>query len=711
MSAVDTLEHTSQSKQNVSTRWLMLFRTIVIVILVIVNIIFILGLPIFYTHLTTICELPNCLPLEITADDVATLESVGLSASFYAITQIIVEIANILFINLFCLYLLRQFVTHWLGYVASLTFMQFIVLMNVFWAFSRANTEFQFLSQLIYFIITVATLVLIFTFPDGRFVPRFSPPILIIGIIAHVFVSWEFYYENSTESGSSDSLLYLLLILPVVAGIIFQIYRYRYMATTQQRRQMRWVFFGFLGFMLGIMGWAFFMEYVAYQPEFQRVWIHIIVMPMITVFTVVPLTLALTLAIVQESLWNINLIVNRTVVYTVVTTVVFATYIFVISMLNVIFDSSNNILVSLIATGMTVLGFRIIGQRTRWVINRLIFGQREEPQSVLMNLSGRLQSATTLDNLLKISAMTISQSLKIPYVGIAIRQDQDMVTQTKFGENRFPTQAYKLIHQNEVVGELIVGQRSPSEPLNSADQAVIAGIAQQMGAVVSAVRLQSDLQLAREKLVMTREEERRRIRRDLHDGLGPTLASQTLQLDVVLDLLSEENSQIATQRVEELKGQTQQMVTDIRRLVYELRPPALDELGLLEALQSHIAQMSGINGLQILITSNPDPLPSLPAAIEVALYRIVLEGITNVTRHAQAQNCTVRFQLIEVNQRSELILTIHDDGIGLPENVRSGVGLTSMRERAEELGGIFEIMPNHPTGTKLTTKLIFMAQG
>ena len=153
------------------------------------------------------------------------------------------------------------------------------------------------------------------------------------------------------------------------------------------------------------------------------------------------------------------------------------------------------------------------------------------------------------------------------------------------------------------------------------------------------------------------------------------------------------------------------MVADIRRLVYELRPPALDELGLLEALQSHVVQMKGINGLHISIKADPDPLPTLPAAIEVAAYRIILEGITNVIRHARAQNCTVRFQLFEDAQHAQLILTITDDGIGLPKNFRSGVGLTSMRERAEELGGTFEIKSNPPKGTTFTAKLIFIVQG
>ena len=209
--------------------------------------------------------------------------------------------------------------------------------------------------------------------------------------------------------------------------------------------------------------------------------------------------------------------------------------------------------------------------------------------------------------------------------------------------------------------------------------------------------------------MLAREEERRRIRRDLHDGLGPTLAGQTLKLDSVLDLLTDD-PQAAAQQVEQLKNQTQHMVADIRRLVYELRPPALDELGVVEALRAHVAQMSGTNGrLHIAIEAVPEPLPTLPAAIEVAAYRIALEGVTNVIRHAQAQHCHIRFAVTEAKNLPGLVITVTDDGLGLPANFQSGIGLTSMRERAEELGGICVVETGQTGGTQVRAALPFSA--
>jgi two-component sensor histidine kinase/GNAT superfamily N-acetyltransferase len=198
-------------------------------------------------------------------------------------------------------------------------------------------------------------------------------------------------------------------------------------------------------------------------------------------------------------------------------------------------------------------------------------------------------------------------------------------------------------------------------------------------------------------LVLAREEERRRIRRDLHDGLGPALASQTFALDTALDLL-ESDPQAAADLLQGLKKQNQGLVADIRRLVYELRPPTLDELGLAAALAAHIQQLNGQHGTEIRVEVEEEAVSSLAAAVEVAIYRLVQEGVNNVLRHAEASRCTVTIR----PGREMLTVTIADNGRGMPEKVQPGVGMVSMRERAEELGGTFTITAREPRGTVIT---------
>jgi signal transduction histidine kinase len=228
-------------------------------------------------------------------------------------------------------------------------------------------------------------------------------------------------------------------------------------------------------------------------------------------------------------------------------------------------------------------------------------------------------------------------------------------------------------------------------------------LARQAGAAVRNAQLTVDLQRYRQTLVTAREEERHRLRRDLHDGLGPALASVIWQVDSARDLIPTNPSE-AVLLLESSIEQAQAALADIRRLVYGLRPPALDELGLVGALEQAARKyQQGSIGVTIAIEA-ADPLPSLPAAVEVATYRIIQEALKNAIEHGKAKNCLVCLipgcnPADGAPTSGSLHLTIRDDGVGLPEVVTPGVGLTSMRERAEELGGTFKIEPQRVGGT------------
>jgi signal transduction histidine kinase len=227
---------------------------------------------------------------------------------------------------------------------------------------------------------------------------------------------------------------------------------------------------------------------------------------------------------------------------------------------------------------------------------------------------------------------------------------------------------------------------------------------------------EADLQRYREQLVTMREDERRRLRRDLHDGLGSTLAGLTFGLDATRSLLKQ-NPKHAGTLLAELKAQTQGAITDIRRLVYDLRPPVLDDLGLVGALYEQAANYGLVgDGLSkeqrktsrtndlIVSVEAPEYLPPLPGAVEIACYRITQEAMTNVVRHARAHACHVRLSIDEIENMLELEIT--DDGLGLPEDHCAGVGLNSMRERADELGGTCVVCAVSSTGgTRVLTRL------
>jgi signal transduction histidine kinase len=256
-----------------------------------------------------------------------------------------------------------------------------------------------------------------------------------------------------------------------------------------------------------------------------------------------------------------------------------------------------------------------------------------------------------------------------------------------------------LVYQREEIGRLVLSPRAPGEEFSSADRSLLEDLARQAEVAVHAVRLTIDLQNSRERLVATREEERRRLRRDLHDGLGAQLAGLNVQAGTLRRLIPHDPA-AADELVVELREELRGAIADIRRLVYDLRPPALDDLGLAEALR-RLAERYGSNGeqLHVLVETSED-LPNLPAAVEVAVYRITQEALTNVARHARARRCVVR---LVVNE--DVALEIVDDGVGILAERGAGVGLSSMRERASELGSSCVVESTPEGGTRVLVRL------
>jgi signal transduction histidine kinase len=340
-----------------------------------------------------------------------------------------------------------------------------------------------------------------------------------------------------------------------------------------------------------------------------------------------------------------------------------------------------------------------------------MYGERDDPATALARLGQRLETAVAPDAVLTSIVETVGRALKAPYAVIEVNSEQSTVisSEWKAAGQAIPTDrsacsliTIPLIFQSEPLGQLLVAPRAPGEDFTSADKRLLNDLARQAAPAVHAYRLTADLQQSRERIVTAREEERRRLRRDLHDGLGPALASQTLKLDAALDLLDADPAQ-AVHYLREVKAQAQATVADIRRLVYELRPPTLDELGLVGALRAHVQSLSSLNGLRVTVDAPPD-LPPLSAAVEVAAYRIALEALTNVVKHAQAHECVICLTMVEWRQQKFLTLEIMGDGVGLPTAAQPGVGLASMRERAEELGGVC-VINNRERGVKVLAQL------
>ncbi|CAN5806595.1 hypothetical protein BH18ACT11_BH18ACT11_13470 [soil metagenome] len=537
----------------------------------------------------------------------------------------------------------------------------------------------------------VSLLLFPFLFPDGRFVPRWTR--LLVGLLSLGAVV-ALFFGGGSVSDPPDSLG-LVLISGLLAGGVAQVYRYLRVSDPAQRQQTKWVVSGMTVYILVQVAGALAPTSLSRSglPELLYNTADVTIVTLAAFL--VPATIGV--AVLRYRLWDIDVIINRALVYVALTAIIGGTYVLVVGGLGTLLQARGNLLVSLLATGVVAVLFAPLRDKLHRSVNRLMYGERDDPYAVISRLGERLESTLAPDAVLPTIVESVREALRLPYAAITLKGDDVPVAST--GESVGKPLRLPLVYRSETVGELLLGPRGPGETFSPADRSLLEVLARQAGVAAHAVRLTSDLQRSRQRLVAAREEERRRLRRDLHDGLGAQLAGLKVQTGVLRRLIPEDPT-AADEVAVELRTELQVAIADIRRLVYDLRPPALDDLGLISALRQ-LADRYGAEDERLHVRVDaPRDLPSLPAAVEVAAYRISQEALTNVARHARARSCLVRLAVV-----NGLRLEITDDGIGVPEKHTAGVGLFSMRERASELGGTCVIERVPEGGTRVLVRL------
>jgi two-component system NarL family sensor kinase len=399
----------------------------------------------------------------------------------------------------------------------------------------------------------------------------------------------------------------------------------------------------------------------------------------------VAVPVAIAVAIVRHGLYDLEVevdtLVNRLLVYSGLVAAGAGVYLGIVAVAEAVTSGDVGLGPSLVAVAGVALAWRQLRPPLQGAVDRLLYRKRHYDYRVLTSLGQRVQSTVGPDAVLPAIVQTVAAGLKLPHVAVAVGQGDAVVASASYGQPEAGSVVLPLMHQNEVVGQLTVAPRSSEEHFDAADRRLLDDLAGQVGTIAYALCLTADLQRSRERLVSAREEERRRLRRDLHDGLQPALAGITLGLEAVGNMVGAHGT--AGELLVRLKCELQAAGADIRHLVYDLRPPALDELGLVGALRQQAIRFSiDPQGVDVVVTAPPD-LPALPAAVEVAAYRIGQEALENVRKHAQARTCEVSVEL----DAGRLRLEVRDDGQGLGPDAGTGVGLVAMRERAAELGG------------------------
>ncbi|MEV5963752.1 histidine kinase [Kribbella sp. NPDC051952] len=446
-------------------------------------------------------------------------------------------------------------------------------------------------------------------------------------------------------------------LVAILLAVVCLFIRYR-RADEMGRRQLLWLLLASVIAILFVTPWAF----VAGTP--------------ILVLLAIPLIpIAVAVAIVRYQLLDIRLVVSRALTWALLSLVAIGSYAALVALLDSFIASQVGR--SAAVTVLVALIIAPILPRLQLLVDRALYGDRGDPARVASRVGEQLSAG------LPGVVASVRSALRLPYAALIV--DNGIVAAD--GTRPQTVVPLELEYGGQVVGTLDIGLRSGESRLASADRNVLALVAVPLAVAVHATRLSAELQSSREKLVSAREEERRRIRRDLHDGLGPTLTGVAFAADAAANLIDVEPVR-ARELLAGLRADTRTAIGDVRRLVDDLRPPALDELGLVGALRQRADQLSfRADGALIQVEVSADGLPALPAALEVAAYRIATEALTNVVRHSRATSAVLALRC-----GTDLEIEVNDDG---PPNGawRPGVGLQAMRERAAELGGKFEAGP------------------
>jgi signal transduction histidine kinase len=411
------------------------------------------------------------------------------------------------------------------------------------------------------------------------------------------------------------------------------------------------------------------------------------------------LPLATGAAILRYRLYDLDYLVSRTVVYGLLTAGGVALYVAVVRLADWLLREGIGVGGSLLATAVVAVGFAPARAGLQRVVDRRLYGERHDPARAVARLGERLRdgpaSAPGGDVLAGV-LQGVCEALRLPSASLRDGAGAELAS---FGLPGALGEAIALEHEGQRIGTLLVRTRPGEQGLGGDDRRVLAVLAAPVAAAVHAVLLARELRRSREQVVATREEERRRLRRDLHDGLGPILTAVTLKADAARSALGTAPGRTDT-LLAELRGDAGQAIGDLRRVVDDLRPASLDDLGLLGALHQQVDRFAG-QGLSIAVHA-PVSLPALPAAAEAAAYRIVTEALTNVARHAHARQATVT-----VAADGDLRLEVRDDGATSPggrDGWPPGMGLRSMAERAAEVGGTLQAGPT-PAGGRVRASL------
>lgn len=525
-------------------------------------------------------------------------------------------------------------------------------------------------------------------FPDGRLPSPAWRPVawLIIGVTLFGVVTAVMnpYGPTPSEPGAVslfawpgapflvfdavNSIAALAMLVLVVASLVFRYLR----GGEQTRRQLLWLILAVVAMLL---------------LNLQR-WITGDG-PILLLLSTVSLPIAVAIGIVRYRLLDIRVVLSRTLLYGLLIAVVIALYAGMVAVLTLVVPADADRTVALLVAVAVALAFNPLRLLLQRAIAHTFYGVRADPSATAQSVSETLDAAADLTGVLA----ALRNSLRLPRVTVVAPDGRELAEDGSDAADS-PRVALPLTSGGEACGVLMVSLRPGDRSLHEADQRALALVTPLLGMVLRERALVNDLRDARAQTVESRERERKVLHRDLHDGLGPTLTSAALRIDAAGNILVSDPRRARTV-LADARADVGSALTEVRLVVYGLRPIPLDEHGLIGALREHAEHPAA---LDVEVTAE-DALLELSPAVELAAYRVALEGIANANRHSSGSKVTVGVAV----DADALVVTVRDDG-NPPSQYRTGVGIRSLIDRVEELGGTVAVGPA-PCGWEVEARL------
>jgi signal transduction histidine kinase len=512
-------------------------------------------------------------------------------------------------------------------------------------------------------------------------------------------------------------LLASLLIIPIgmLGSAVALVRRYRRSAGAE-RQQMKWLAYAAAIAAItyaGVMLASILKGSAAQDPGWLVAWQNL------SLATLALIPIAIGIAVLKYRLYDIDVVINKTIVFGALAAFIGAVYVGVVVLLgSAIGATATNPALSIAATAIVALLFEPVRVRVQRLANRFVYGERATPYEVLSRFSDRIAGTYATEDVLPRTARVIAEGTGAESVGIWLRVGDALHERGAWpageGASRpiamagehlpaFPgtNATVQVRHHEELLGAITV-TKPRGEAMTPAETALLSDLAGQAGLVLSNVRLTAELQArleeiarrsaelkaSRQRIVTTQDAERRRLERNIHDGAQQHLVALAVKLRLVRGMLAKDAHR-ATAMLGELRSEVDEAIDTLSSLALGIYPPVLEDRGIAAALEVQ----ARVGAIPVAVVA--DGVDRQPIETEAAVYFCCLEAIQNAAKYAHAS----RVDVLLGHEGANLTFEVRDDGVGFDTAAVAGSGLQGMVDRLSALGGSVEIASTPGAGT------------